>query len=562
MKYKIGVNIKLEDRTEHVMMEGDDVNDVLGGVVEIQFNNMRYKIGDYVYQESDPKKKKELKKEIAKTTTENLRKQIDNESDLLKKSLINPIIVSWNILQSDFYNSNPEPQKSALPEKQVLLNVSPEPDRNARKYQPDLGIIDSIFASRKQKILDGYKQLYSEDYQKWLQEKMRIEQINSRIETDYNSKVNDLVLNYEQQYAAWDKKRNKINQKQKKLEESYKKGMEEGTQIYFEMVLKSSDYGTDFFDKKYFVKYFPDTKILFVEYYLPDKKKLTQVKEVKYVATRDEFQEVLCSNSDMNRKYDGILYEITLRTINELFQSDNTNLVDQIVFNGLVDTVNPSTGQRIKPCILSISVTKEIFRSLNLKEIDPKECFRGLKGVSASQLHSITPIPPIMRMDREDKRFIDSYSVTDGMDEGTNIAAMNWEDFEHLIREIFEKEFSQAGGEVKVTQASRDGGVDAIAFDPDPIRGGKIVIQAKRYTNVVGVAAVRDLYGTVVNEGATKGILVTTSSYGSDAYEFAKDKPLTLLNGSNLLHLLEKHGQKAKIDIQEARRILIEKENK
>lgn len=36
-----------------------------------------------------------------------------------------------------------------------------------------------------------------------------------------------------------------------------------------------------------------------------------------------------------------------------------------------------------------------------------------------------------------------------------------------------------------ITQASRDGGVDAIAFDPDPIRGSKIVIQAKRYTNTV-----------------------------------------------------------------------------
>lgn len=76
----------------------------------------------------------------------------------------------------------------------------------------------------------------------------------------------------------------------------------------------------------------------------------------------------------------------------------------------------------------------------------------------------------------------------------------------YLIRELLEKEFISAGGEVKVTQASSDGGVDAIAFDPDPIRGGKIVIQAKRYTNVVGVAAVRDLYGTVMNEGATKGI--------------------------------------------------------
>ena len=138
------------------------------------------------------------------------------------------------------------------------------------------------------------------------------------------------------------------------------------------------------------------------------------------------------------------------------------------------------------------------------------------------------------------------------------IAAMDWEDFEHLIREIFEKEFSQDGGEVKVTQSSRDGGVDAVAFDPDPIRGGKIVIQAKRYTNVVGVSAVRDLYGTVIKEGATKGILVTTADYGADAYDFAKEKPLTLLNGSNLLHLLERHGHKAKIDLKEAKLILEE----
>jgi restriction system protein len=136
---------------------------------------------------------------------------------------------------------------------------------------------------------------------------------------------------------------------------------------------------------------------------------------------------------------------------------------------------------------------------------------------------------------------------------------MDWEDFEHLIREIFEKEFSSGGGEVKVTQASRDGGVDAIAFDPDPIRGGKIVIQAKRYAYTVGVSAVRDLYGTVLNEGASKGILVTTSDYGSDAYEFARGKPLTLLSGSNLLHLLQKHSVTAHINLSEARKIAHER---
>jgi restriction system protein len=97
-----------------------------------------------------------------------------------------------------------------------------------------------------------------------------------------------------------------------------------------------------------------------------------------------------------------------------------------------------------------------------------------------------------------------------------------------------------------------------VVFDPDPIRGGKLVIQAKRYVNTVDVSAVRDLYGTVMNEGANKGILVTTANYGRDAYEFCKGKPLTLLNGENLLHLLSKHGYQLNIDLAAARRILRE----
>jgi restriction system protein len=165
-----------------------------------------------------------------------------------------------------------------------------------------------------------------------------------------------------------------------------------------------------------------------------------------------------------------------------------------------------------------------------------------------------------MQLNKEDKRFVSPYTVIDSIDNVTNIAAMDWQDFENLIRELFEKEFAPQGGEVKITRVSRDEGVDAVIFDPDPLRGGKIIIQAKRYTNPVGVSAVRDLYGTVINEGAIKGILVTTTDYGPDSYKFAQDKPITLLNGNNLLHMLEKHGHKAKIDIQEAKKILAEKE--
>jgi restriction system protein len=178
--------------------------------------------------------------------------------------------------------------------------------------------------------------------------------------------------------------------------------------------------------------------------------------------------------------------------------------------------------------------------------------------VSAAKLTALQPVRPILQLNKDDKRFVPAYGVADALDDSSNLAAMNWEDFEHLIRELFEKEFSTDGGEVKITQASRDGGVDAIVFDPDPIRGGKIVIQAKRYTNTVSVSAVRDLFGTVHNEGANKGILVTTADYGPDAYEFAKGKPLTLISGNELLYLLAKHGHKARIDLAEARSLAAE----
>jgi restriction system protein len=95
-------------------------------------------------------------------------------------------------------------------------------------------------------------------------------------------------------------------------------------------------------------------------------------------------------------------------------------------------------------------------------------------------------------------------------------------------------------------------------FDPDPLRGGKYVLQAKRYTRTVDVSAVRDLYGTLLNEGANRGILITTASFGPDAYEFAKDKPLSLVDGPNLLNLLARHGKTFRIDLEEARLLQME----
>lgn len=294
---------------------------------------------------------------------------------------------------------------------------------------------------------------------------------------------------------------------------------------------------------------------LIINYDLPTMSSVPKIiKEYKHIASTNEIREIKHSDKYINDLYEKILYSIVLRSIYEAFYADTDANIQSITFNGFISVINPTTGIMNRNCILSIQVNREQFKKTNLQFVDPKLCFKAFKGVSASKLSEISPIIPILQFNKEDKRFVKGKHIY--TNHGTNLAAMHWEDFEQLVRELFEMEFSKIGGDVKITQASRDGGVDAVIFDPDPLRGGKIVVQAKRYTNTVGVSAVRDLYGTIINEGANSGFLITTSDYGSDSYEFAKDKPIKLLNGGHLLALLNKHGKQAYINIEEAKKIM------
>lgn len=304
--------------------------------------------------------------------------------------------------------------------------------------------------------------------------------------------------------------------------------------------------------------YFPEVSSIFedgmlgLECKMPTKDDVSRVKET-YFLKNGEVRQKKWSERDFPKIYEGHLYRLCLSAIDLVFSNDPDNKVSSVVFNGYVIDYSPTTGQLEKRIIMSLLVSRDQFVDIDVEHVDAKQCFKYLKGVSAAKLIDVTPITPVLSFDKNDNRFIENKSIE--TESGTNLASMDWEDFEHLVRLLFEREFSSNGSDVKVTQASRDGGVDAVVFDPDPLRGGKIVIQAKRYTNTVGVSAVRDLYGTVINEGANSGILITTSDYGHDSYEFAKDKPLKLLNSGHLLALLHKHGIKGYINIAEAKNV-------
>lgn len=501
----------------------------------------------------------ESRKETALERTTEAQRLLETLRNILLTGIEPDPTLEWEQLKiRTSFSANAPAMPVFIPEP-LPKAVPAAPDRSFWVYQVKLSLLDRLIASRKEIKLSEAENRFSSDLQAWRDYCAALSQ-EHRVELDANRAKNaEIQEKYVLAVHAWEREKFGYYEEQAKqhaaideLRTRYESKSPDAVVEYCERVLSNSDY-PDCIPREFDFDLNPETGVLLVDCKLPAPDNLPRLAEVKYVKTTDTLSEKFLSEAQSAHLYDDVLYQITLRTIHELFQSDSVKAISTVVLNGIVTSTARSTGNKTTACILSVQVSRDVFLAINPAKVDPKACFRQLKGVGSSKLHSITPIAPIVEMRRDDRRFVPSYDVADRLNEGSNLAIMDWEDFEHLIREIFQKEFSSGGGEVKVTQASRDGGVDAIAFDPDPIRGGKTVIQAKRYSYTVGVSAVRDLYGTVMNEGASKGILVTTSDYGPDAYAFANGKPLTLLSGSTLLHLLQKHGVSAHINLAEGR---------
>ncbi len=325
------------------------------------------------------------------------------------------------------------------------------------------------------------------------------------------------------------------------LEKGYASGDSTSASEYFSIVLESLELPNQF-PAEFRVSFVSESRQLIIEYSLPTLDVIPTTGEYSYIKGKDEIREKPRKKSEIKEVYEAAIAGTCLRVLHEIFSSDRAEIAQTIVFNGIVNTISPETGKEISPCIVSARVTRAEFLEINIDRIDPVYCLRALGAVS-KRPDELAPVRPIVEFDMVDPRFVAERDVLSSLESRPNIMELNPFEFENLVTNLF----SKMGLDARQTRSSRDGGVDAIAFDLRPVLGGKVVIQAKRYKNTVGVAAVRDLYGTMMNEGANKGILVTTAGYGPDAYEFAKDKPIELIEGTTLLYLLEEQGIQARI---------------
>lgn len=112
------------------------------------------------------------------------------------------------------------------------------------------------------------------------------------------------------------------------------------------------------------------------------------------------------------------------------------------------------------------------------------------------------------------------------------IRNLSWDKFEELVGEAYRRK------EYNVTETGgggADGGVDLILR-----KGGEVLlVQCKHWKmEKVGVKIVRELYGVVAAEGASGGIVISSGTFTQEAMDFAKGKPLELLDGNTLQNII------------------------
>jgi restriction system protein len=112
------------------------------------------------------------------------------------------------------------------------------------------------------------------------------------------------------------------------------------------------------------------------------------------------------------------------------------------------------------------------------------------------------------------------------------IRNLSWDKFEELVGEAYRRKGYNV---VETGGGGADGGVDLVLR-----KGGeKLLVQCKHWKMYkVGVKVIRELYGVVVAENATGGIVISSGTFTQEAIDFAKGRPLELFDGPALQKLI------------------------
>jgi restriction system protein len=293
------------------------------------------------------------------------------------------------------------------------------------------------------------------------------------------------------------------------------------------------------------VTFDPRNENLVVELELPPPSCVPDTKRVKYMPTRDEISRTARPPRELSQLYGKVIAQFCLLAIRALLNADDR--LRQVSLNGRVRHVNRQTGHEGRPHIISVLVDRENFSTLVLDRAQPDECLKYLRALVSPHPFELVPVEPLVDFDKSRLAFVEGLDMISHLDGRPDLMTLSPNEFEHLIRELFDADPTIESVESLVTRASNDGGIDGVIYVKQPLGRSMTAVQVKQYarSRALGPAHVRELIGAMHESKAGNGLLVTTSSFTRiatlNAQEFGR---IQLIDGNNLVHLFKLHLKK------------------
>jgi restriction system protein len=316
-------------------------------------------------------------------------------------------------------------------------------------------------------------------------------------------------------------------------------GDSEAVEWFVGRVLDASPYPKDF-PREYQLAYRPQNRDVVIEFELPSNSIVPRERAYSYVKSSDVIKPSLRPQNETKQRYKKLISCVALRTLHEIFSATSPDVVEAVVFNGRLRTVDRATGKPARPHLVTVSAERAAFTDLVLAAVEPAACLVRLNALVSPNPYDMEAVEPFIAFDLKRFRFTDDIDVISDLDSRPNLLKLSPTEFEHLVRQLF----IAMGAEAWTTIPSKDGGVDAVATSKNLFFGGVCLIQAKRWTGLVGLESVHALTGVMADHNATTGVLVTTSWFGRASEQFAKRNRITLINGAELKQLIREHLKK------------------
>lgn len=272
-----------------------------------------------------------------------------------------------------------------------------EPPMPARQEPARVG---GIFG-RKKKAADAAAaadEQYAKDYEAWQAEVASIPEREAAQAAAFEAAEKERLdrLHKEQaKYAAECKAReDEVAAQNAALDElinGLAYGVVEAVQEYVGIVTANSIY-PELLPVTHSATFDPDAAELTMRVLIPGPETIPTTRAYRYVKASDEIVPTPSTQKEVRDRYAGILHNVALRTLHEVFEADRRGLIRAISLEVGSDALNTATGRVHYVPLLAVATTREVFEEIDLSAVVPAATLDHLKATVSKNPQALTPI--------------------------------------------------------------------------------------------------------------------------------------------------------------------------